>query len=446
MLIFFWKINAFPLRSWDEAWYGEIIRNMAQGTHGWLVPFWNGEYYFDKPPLYFWLTLPFFKIFGVGEWQTRIVSVLAAIGATFLVYLLGKKLFSGRAGLFSAVVFLSLGQVAGRFSEGNLDALLVFLFLLTFYFFLLGSEKKIFIIFSGITLGLGFLVKGWLLGLFPFLLIFFYSLISQRKIQFQRLLLLLFISFLSSGWWFFLGYQNFGQRFLDWYLLSPTAGTFARQFHFSSQISTTFFRDIGFWWLAFVLLLLTRKIVLFKKEVLISFLAAIFVFVLAVHFLDSFIGWYLLPVYPLMALIIGCCLDSLSRVHFKLAIGFGLVMLLMQGLLLGKLQNLNQDRSFLMADLGITAKEVVPREETLVLDDPDFTSFLFYSQHQKIYTLSDSGGKAGEWWIIKKEDLPDFIKGHSPVWVISQDLKNLPVNFNDNQVVATQDGFRFLRL
>lgn len=446
MLSFFWKINAFPLRSWDEAWYGEIIKNMAQGTHGWLVPFWNGEYFFDKPPLYFWLTLPFFKIFGVGEWQTRIVSVLAAIGATLLIYLLGKKLFSRRAGLFSAVVFLSFGQVAQRFSEGNLDALLVFLFLLTFYFFLLGREKKIFIIFSGITFGLGFLVKGWLLGLLPFLLIFFYSLIYQRKIQFKQLLLLLFISVLSSGWWFFLGYQKFGQRFLDWYLLSPTAGTFAHQFHFSPQILMTFFRDIGFWWLVFILLLLARKIVLFKKEVLISFLATAFVFVLAVHFLDGFIGWYLLPVYPLLALTIGYGFDCKSQVNFKLAIGFGLVVLLMQGFLLGKLQNLDKDRSFLMADLGITVKEIVPREETLILDDPDFTAFLFYSEHQTIYTVAQDGGKPGEWWIIKKEDLPGFMKEHSPVWVISQDLKNLPVNFDDNQVVTTHNGFQFLRL
>src|SRR3990172_10778079 len=91
-ITFFRNITNFPLRNWDEAWYAEIIKNMALGKYGYLMPFWNGRYYFDHAPLYFWLSAPVFKIFGAGEWQTRFVSAVAAIFAAFLIFKIGKKL------------------------------------------------------------------------------------------------------------------------------------------------------------------------------------------------------------------------------------------------------------------------------------------------------------------------------------------------------------------
>src|SRR3990167_9960481 len=99
--IFARNINDFPLRNWDEAWYAQIINNMASNNYSLLAPYWNGRYYFDKPHLYFWLSLPFFKIFGPGEWQARIVSATAAIFTSLLIYLIGKKLFSKTAGFFA---------------------------------------------------------------------------------------------------------------------------------------------------------------------------------------------------------------------------------------------------------------------------------------------------------------------------------------------------------
>ena len=85
-VVFFSKIASFPLRNWDEAWYAEIIKNMASGKYGFLMPFWNGRYYFDHAPLYFWLSAPIFKIFGAGEWQARFVSATAAVFAAFLIF------------------------------------------------------------------------------------------------------------------------------------------------------------------------------------------------------------------------------------------------------------------------------------------------------------------------------------------------------------------------
>ncbi len=134
ILIFFRRINVFPLRNWDEAWYAEIIKNMASGNYGYLMPYWNGRYYFDHSPLYFWLSAPFFKFFGPGEWQARIVSAVASVFVVIFIFLIGKRLVNTLTGFFSVLIFLTLGGVVMRFAHGNLDSFLVFFFLGSFYF------------------------------------------------------------------------------------------------------------------------------------------------------------------------------------------------------------------------------------------------------------------------------------------------------------------------
>ena len=116
------------VRNWDEAWYAEIIKNMAVKDYGWLMPWWNGRYYFDHPPLYFWLSGLVVKLFGLGEWQVRLVSVVAGVGVLWLTYAVGKKLFGRRAGIGASLVLVSLAQVIVRFSHGNLDSLMTLIF------------------------------------------------------------------------------------------------------------------------------------------------------------------------------------------------------------------------------------------------------------------------------------------------------------------------------
>ena len=244
---FFWGINSFPLRNWDEAWYGEIIRNMAGGQHGLLVSFWNGQYYFDKPPLYFWLSLPIVKFFGIGEWQVRFVSALAASFSVVLIFLIAKKIFkNGKIGIFSSLVFLTLGQVRDRFSHGNLDGLLVFFILAGFWLYLVSLSKIRVAPLAGIVFGLGFLVKGWLVGVFGLLVCFIYSLVVKRKITKQFYISGAF-ALLPFFLYLFLGYREFGIEFIDWFLFQPSAGNLSERLQFSTNVFGYLVRDVGFW-------------------------------------------------------------------------------------------------------------------------------------------------------------------------------------------------------
>ena len=65
-LIFFISILTYgipALFSPDETRYAEIAREMIK-THEFIVPHLDGVIYFEKPPLIYWLTAVYLKLFG----------------------------------------------------------------------------------------------------------------------------------------------------------------------------------------------------------------------------------------------------------------------------------------------------------------------------------------------------------------------------------------------
>ena len=121
-----------PLRSWDEAWYAEIAKNILK-TGNWFLLRWNGLPYFDHPPLGFWLTAFSFRIFGINEMAARLPSALAGIGSVFLIFLLGQKLFNQKTGFWSGLILTTTPWFWLRSREGNLDIILVFFMLLSIW-------------------------------------------------------------------------------------------------------------------------------------------------------------------------------------------------------------------------------------------------------------------------------------------------------------------------
>lgn len=448
LFMFLRTINSSYLRNWDEAWYAATIKNMASGQYGILMPFWNGRYYFDHAPLYFWLTLPFFKIFGAGEWQTRIISVFAASLATVFLFLIGKKLANKTAAFLSVIIFLTFGQVAIRFSHGNLDALLVCFFLASFYFYLMSEEKKIFSVISGILLGLGFLIKSWGIGLFPAFLIFIYSLAKSKSLP-KNLTLMVFFAFISSSWWYIAGILKFGQDFLSWYILNPSEGRLITPienpsfYYFQALI-----RDIGFWFIPLLIGALTsfKKFDFKKSRFLITFFFISLIYILSLNFLSDKSDWYNIPSYPLIALIIGYILSTTFKKSAKLGLLLIATVTILQVWNINRIENIYPERSKAGADLGKQAKEIIPKGNTVILDDHDFTAFLFYSDQEAIYTLEDNKkSDFAEWWKISHKDLEKFIKTQENVWIISPNPNNLGLDVKTGKIKKIYNGYSFIK-
>jgi 4-amino-4-deoxy-L-arabinose transferase-like glycosyltransferase len=81
LVCFLAGLSAIGLTGPDEPRYAAIARNMAR-TGDWITPRLNGQPWFEKPALYYWLAGAAFRVFGEGEFAMRLPSVLAAVLAT----------------------------------------------------------------------------------------------------------------------------------------------------------------------------------------------------------------------------------------------------------------------------------------------------------------------------------------------------------------------------
>ena len=102
--IFFFNIGNYALMDVDETRYVSMARDMFH-SKDFLTLYLNGEYFFEKPPLYFWGECISFAIFGkVNEFTARFPVALYGTLCTFLLYFIGRKLISKNFGIISAII------------------------------------------------------------------------------------------------------------------------------------------------------------------------------------------------------------------------------------------------------------------------------------------------------------------------------------------------------
>jgi len=102
-----------------EIRHAEIAREIAE-SGDYAVPHLFGRPYIDKPPLFNWSVALLFRLTGrVDFFVARLPSALCAIAAMLGLYILGKRWYSARAGIYSAVIWCSTWLVVewSRFSR-----------------------------------------------------------------------------------------------------------------------------------------------------------------------------------------------------------------------------------------------------------------------------------------------------------------------------------------
>lgn len=116
------------LTDWDEGIYAEIAREMLAGHswQAWLVPHWNGQLWFEKPPLQMWLTALSMRLFGLNAFAARLPSALAGVATVGLLHAFLLRRFGRPAAWAGAVVLLSAFGFQHVARAGETDALLSF--------------------------------------------------------------------------------------------------------------------------------------------------------------------------------------------------------------------------------------------------------------------------------------------------------------------------------
>ncbi|MDP0495442.1 MAG: glycosyltransferase family 39 protein [Verrucomicrobiota bacterium JB024] len=99
-----------PLIDRDEPRFAEATLEMMQ-TDQWVIPYFNGEYRFDKPPLTYWWMRVNYWIFGTTEFAARLHSMLAGYFCALAIFGFGTRLYDARAGLLAGLGWLTCLQV-----------------------------------------------------------------------------------------------------------------------------------------------------------------------------------------------------------------------------------------------------------------------------------------------------------------------------------------------
>ncbi|HHT9152485.1 MAG TPA: ArnT family glycosyltransferase [Candidatus Hypogeohydataceae bacterium YC40] len=183
----------------SEFLYATVSKEMLLGGH-WVVPYFNGEAYYNKPPLFFWVVALLSKVAGeVTEVTARLPSAFSAIGTVLVTYFLGKNLFGPRAGLLAALMLACSPKFHVFARVARLDAMYTFFITCALASFYYGytHKQRIYLLLSGFAMGLAALTKGPLSLPFPAASIFLYLAYSRdlrfllRKDFFLSVILLL---------------------------------------------------------------------------------------------------------------------------------------------------------------------------------------------------------------------------------------------------------------
>jgi len=310
-------LGSSALIDWDESIYAAVSKEVLENGD-WLALRWNRELWFEKPPLYFWLTAFTYSIFGVTEFAARFWSAIMGAIGVITVYFFGKEMFSRLTGFASAMILCSTAHWLLQSRNGTLDIMAASFIALTLYFFWRAREGPKFWKFSGIFLGLTFMTKN-VVAVIPLLVMFIFAAFecscerSFKKYPLNGLLHSAFCFLALVLPWHLAMYLTHGRAFIDEYvfyhILSRTKGIegHAKPWFWYFVVFQHWAR---YWYLAFLgaIYLLAG---LFVRDGIKKHLKGFFLFLwffttfLVFSVSQSKIEWYLVPIYPAAALLIG---------------------------------------------------------------------------------------------------------------------------------------------
>ena len=164
-LLAFWSLGSLPLVDVDEPVYGQVGKEMVHsGPVGWLTPHYGGLSWFDKPPLFYWLTALSMRLFGVSEFAARAPSALLAVGLVAVTYVLARRAYpqTPRAALWAGFALATSVQFFLLARAAVTDMTLAFTLtsaLLALYTWTQVNQAR-WIVLAGVMTGLAALTKG----------------------------------------------------------------------------------------------------------------------------------------------------------------------------------------------------------------------------------------------------------------------------------------------
>jgi 4-amino-4-deoxy-L-arabinose transferase-like glycosyltransferase len=311
--ISFFYLGNLPLLDPDEPVYAETAREMIQ-FHDFISPRIYHDFWYDKPPMYYWLVAGAFTIFGDGEFGARVPSALLGVAGTLLIYFAGRDLFNKRAGILAALVLTTSLEYFYLSKAAVTDITLTFFMTAA----LLAFIRKQYYLFYGCA-ALAVLTKGPIGIIIPAGIIILYLLATRDIAELKKVKLIsgsmLFLVIALP--WYAVMYHYHGWDFLNTFLGFHNITRFLEPEHPDGILCYYYVPVLifGFFpWSAFIVQALYAAIKQGYKEnhknllFLTIWAAVVFLFFSASQ--TKLIS-YILPMYPALALITGWYIDKI---------------------------------------------------------------------------------------------------------------------------------------
>lgn len=324
----FYNLGNTAIDNWDEARHGvnayEMLKNnnFIVSTYSYQPDYWN-----LKPPLSFWTIILGYKLMGYNALGLRIFSALAALGTIVEIFYFVKYRHGRVAALISAATLTTTTQyiLSHCARTGDADALFVLLFTTAMLSLMLIERSRVWLYVTGLSFSLAFLTKSWHAGNLG-VIVGLYLLISGEvfKIRFKEWLTFLASSLIPILAWSVFRYSQDGlvffQTMVQYDLLNRSSnvieghvGGFSYYFHF---LNVNYF----YWLIILIASFIGYQVQttdFFSKDRR-NYVLAIALWIIVPFGLYTFastkIYWYILPVYPVLAICIGAFCNQLLKI------------------------------------------------------------------------------------------------------------------------------------
>ena len=349
-VMLFWRLGYASFWDPDEAWYASATSEMlARGE--WLVPYYNGVPFFDKPILFYLLQMLAFGLFGESELAARLVPAFSAIVLFAGTAWFGARLLDVRTARLGTLMLALLPASFALSAYAILDmTFTAFLFPGLALIVTAALSERPSLQYPGYVLvALAVLTKGpvaLVLAGLAFGLALVIAPNARRPLLGLRWLLGLAIVLLISAPWFVYMWWRFGDRFVDGYFLHENIRLFTGSRFASTSSSFHFLRVVAVGLLPWTPLLIGRAIDIARRSPWPTSERLLWAWAIAVVGFFSCSRFrfdhYIYPAAPALCLLAAQewtrlrTVQSLSR-HWGSAIGAALVPLMMvaAGLALG---------------------------------------------------------------------------------------------------------------
>lgn len=320
LILFFFSLGDRALWDIDEGMHAATSKDMVL-SGDWLTPQYNGEKFYDKPPLHNWLVAIAFLIFGFTEFAARLPAALLGLGCVMVTYWMGRQIFGPTAAFLSAVVLATSAEYLILARVVVHDISLAFFITLALALFYLGyrnerHRRRLFLL-GYAAMGFSVLAKGPVGVLLPVTIIGVF-LIFKRQLSFLKQMQIgwgiLILLAVAAPWYILISLKD--PDYFNYFFIKQNLGNFfSKEVRHPEPIYYYIPIVMGgmFPWSTFLPLALFRAFRIRRTASNDGMLFALIWFAVIFIFFSiasSKLGTYILPLIPAGSLLVGALLHE----------------------------------------------------------------------------------------------------------------------------------------